>query len=431
MRAQSLRWSWLLVAISCCSGRSRADEPIKTTNAQADASKGTCFGAIKLGAWVSDPKLCVYVFAEQLNAVRQMAFAKNGDLFVNNGRISVLWDQNHDGTSGADERSVFAQAAGLNHGLVFSPDQRFLYASSDSTVYRFAYTSGARKAAQPAELVIKDIPTGGHSTRSLVFDSHGRLYVSVGSANNVDSEPNELRDRSQVRRFELPNNLPRGGLSYASGTPIATGMRNEVGLFIDPQDRMWGVENGRDNAFDPDFGGDIHDDNPGEEINLIDGQGASFYGYPFCYSEFKVHGGQGAGVQWADQTLPAQLQKTDAYCRDRAKVHPPLAVFQAHSAPLGILQYSGHALPYAGDLIISAHGSWNRRPAVGRVILRARIANGAVTTIEPIVGEKSWNGDLAQGDWGVRPVDVRQGPDDAIYVSDDLGGRVLKIGYRH
>jgi glucose/arabinose dehydrogenase len=29
-----------------------------------------------------------------------------------------------------------------------------------------------------------------------------------------------------------------------------------------------------------------------------------------------------------------------------------------------------------------------------------------------------------------RPVDIRQGPDEAIYVSDDLGGRVLKIGYR-
>jgi glucose/arabinose dehydrogenase len=29
----------------------------------------------------------------------------------------------------------------------------------------------------------------------------------------------------------------------------------------------------------------------------------------------------------------------------------------------------------------------------------------------------------------VRPVDLREGPDGALYFSDDMGGRVLKLSY--
>ena len=83
----------------------------------------------------------------------------------------------------------------------------------------------------------------------------------------------------------------------------------------------------------------------------------------------------------------------------------------------------------AGDLIIGAHGSWNREPATGRVVARARVTGSKVTELEVIVGEKDASGQLRQGNWSVRPVDVRQGPDEAVYVSDDYGNRVLKIGY--
>jgi len=85
-------------------------------------------------------------------------------------------------------------------------------------------------------------------------------------------------------------------------------MRNEVGLYVDAQDRLWGVENGRDYLSDPDFGGDIHGDNPGEEINVVDGNGATSYGYPFCYSEFSIPGGKGPGTEWADPSLEPALR---------------------------------------------------------------------------------------------------------------------------
>ena len=44
------------------------------------------------------------------------------------------------------------------------------------------------------------------------------------------------------------------------------------------------MENGRDNLTRDDLGGDIHIDNPAEELNLF-ARPAQPYGYPFCFSE--------------------------------------------------------------------------------------------------------------------------------------------------
>lgn len=388
----------------------------------------TCTGPSYDDAWLADSRMCLSVFAAELSSPRQFAFAPNGDLFVSDGSVRVLWDDDGDGVSGADERATFGSAEGLSHGLAFDREQRFVYVSSAGAVYRFAYASGQRDAGQDPELVIRGIPGGGHSTRSLVFDSRGRLYVSVGSSSNLDTSEALLQTRAQIRRFEL-GDLPAGGLAYDGGEVVASGMRNEVGLFIDARDRLWGVENERDSLEHDALGGDIHDDNPAEEINLVDGEGPAFYGYPFCYSEYRLAGGMGPGTQWADPNVPESARKTDAWCRDAANVRAPAFTLQAHYAPLGIVQYSGRALPMRGDFVITAHGSWNRSPAVGRLLLRAHHDGERIVSAEPIVGGKSGSR-LGEGSWDARPVDVQQGPDHALYFSDDEGGRIFKLGYR-
>ncbi|CAN5803879.1 sorbosone dehydrogenase family protein [soil metagenome] len=384
-------------------------------------------------AWVADPKMCVEKFAGGLGRVRQMAFAPNGDLFVHSaGAVVVLLDDDKDGASANAERSTFATAPGLNHGVAFSRDSKFLYASSDTTIYRWAYASGDRKATGAAEVVVKGIPGGGHDTRTLVFDSQGRLIVNVGSGSNVDATQNLWDTRGMVRRFAIPQTIPSGGLDYATGEVFASGLRNEVGLTVDGKDRVWGVENGRDDLFDSDNGGDIHNDNPGEEINFLSDGTTRFFGYPICWSEFKVAtGGKGAGTQWADQSgaVPQPSMKTDPWCQDTKNVHPPAFVMQGHWAPLGITQYSGTSLPWAGDLIIASHGSWDRQPATGRVLARAKMNGDTVQSVEVVVAQKDSGGNASQGTWGYRLVDVQQGPDQAIYVSDDLGGNVFRVGY--
>ena len=72
------------------------------------------------------------------------------------------------------------------------------------------------------------------------------------------------------------------------GEVFADGLRNEVGLGWSDATRkvLYGVENGMDNLYRADLGGDIHQDNPAEELNAfpID-QPGRHYGYPWCFSE--------------------------------------------------------------------------------------------------------------------------------------------------
>jgi glucose/arabinose dehydrogenase len=389
--------------------------------------RDTCKGPPFAGVWTADPKLCVVQFASGVGRARQMAFAPNEDLFVGTtDAVVALYDADGDGVSSASERFTFATQSGLNHGVAFSPDSQWIYASSDTTVYRWRYGGGRAPATDPAEVVIRNIPGGGHVTRTLLFDPAGRLLVSVGSAGNLDTSANDLELRSQIRRFDVAGaTLP---IDYATGTKVATGMRNEVGITFDSQGNLWGVENGRDNTHV--MNQSVVTDNPAEEINRIPTDG-KFLGYPYCWTELNLPanlGGLGPGTQHADEEMPQP--KTDGWCRDPANVVPPAGVMQAHWAPLGIVEYTMYALPYRGDFLIAAHGSWNRTPATGRVIARARRdAGGAITGVEVLVGESA-NGQLKQGTWSVRPVDVRVGPDQALYFSDDAGGRVFRVGYR-
>lgn len=382
------------------------------------------------GVWLADPHLCLELFASGLPAARQMAFAPNGDLFVEygGGSIAVLFDYNGDGEIAGPEKQVFATAPGLSHGVAFSPDGAWLYASSDTTIWRWAYKKGDLVASGAPEVVVKNMPAAGHHTRTLVFDAQGRLYVNVGSAGNVDESG--LDERALVRRFGIPNPIPAGGMDYAVGEIFASGLRNEVGLAFDPQGRLWGVENGLDGLTDDELGA-IANENPAEEINRLDGPGARFYGFPWCWTEFSIpDGGMGPGTQWRLDGISMPNRKTDAWCRDTMNVHPPAFAMQAHAAPLGITYYGGRSLPWKGDLFVAQHGSSYRTPPVGRLVGRAHLVGDTIQSFEPVVGKDDGAGNLEQGTWDARPVDVREGPDGALYFSDDLGGRVFRLGWR-
>lgn len=398
----------------------------------APPASDTCRGTEER-AWKADPRLCLVRFSTDLPAPRGMAIAPNGDIFVvarGTSTIVVLYDADGDGVSMASERSVFATQSGLNHGIAFSPDGQYVYASSSTTVYRWRYTTGMRTAMGSAERVVVNMPSGGsHPVRPLAFDTMGRLYVSVGSASNLDTTMALLSTRSMIRRFTLPASLPMGGIDYATGEVYASGLRNEVGITFDSMGRMWGVENGRDNVRDAT--GDVHTDNPAEEINLLSEGATRFFGYPSCWTEFRLSGGSGPGTQHGDIEVTGSARHDDAWCRNPANVHPPAFAMQAHWAPLGITEYTGSVLPWRGSLFLTSHGSWNRDPPVGRLIARATVAaDGTISAVEPIIGESAMDGSLRQGVWRVRPVDIRQGADGALYFSDDNGGSVYRIGYR-
>jgi len=358
---------------------------------------------------------------------RGLLVAPNGDVLVverQDGRISALFDTDGDGVSGASERATLVEVSGLNHGIVLHGG--YLYASSATTVVRWPFTTGARAALTGQQVVVSGIPTGGHVTRTLIFDAEDRLYVSCGSGSNLDGDSS----RARIRRFSAAQ-VQSAGVSFNAGEVFADGLRNEVGLRFDKQGRLWGVENERDNLSRTDLGGDIHTNNPAEELNLF-AQAGKFYGYPYCFSEFLLPAGVGMGpkTQWADPSFMNDGTHTDAWCRAANNVVPPALVMPAHVAPLDIIFYDGASFPAdaIGDAFVSFHGSWNRQPAQGYEVMRVVFENGAPVRYEPFF-EFDGAGDTSSA-WPHRPVGLGVGTSGQLFVSSDASNQIIAIGHR-
>lgn len=366
---------------------------------------------------------CAFVWAKDIAAPRGLWVADNGDVLVverGESRVVALWDDDHNGISDAGERAILAEGQSLNHGIAVHGG--FLYASRDTTVFRWAY-SGQRADLGASQTVVKGIPGGGHSTRTLAFDTQGRLFVSVGSVENVDDDSR----RSRVLRFDLTT-VPSGGFDFDDGFLFADGLRNEVGLELAPDGVLWGAQNGIDMLNRADLGGDIHQDNPAEILSRFHTEGA-FHGYPWCWAEYNLppNFGDGRNSIWAHPSTMNDGTHDDAWCR--ASTQPAALAMQGHSAPLDLEFYTGSLFPEAfrGDLFVTFHGSWNRDTPTGYKVVHVDI-NGTTASDPATFFEFDGAGDFA-GEWGIRPVGVRTGKDGQLFVTSDASDEILVIGY--
>jgi glucose/arabinose dehydrogenase len=182
---------------------------------------------------------------------------------------------------------------------------------------------------------------------------------------------------------------------------FATGLRNPVGLAFHPRTGvLWTTVNERDwrnGGAPPDY---ITEVRPG-----------AVYGWPDCYAE--------RGAFARDPEL------RDA--RDCQGLTLPTLELPPHSAPLGHAFYTGLAFPplYRENLFVSLHGARAELPPAGYKVVRVAFRAGHPAAIEDFA--TGWrSGDRL---WG-RPVDIVGGRDGALYVSDDHGGRILRIAFR-
>lgn len=233
-------------------------------------------------------------------------------LVLERGTESVVYLFDSDGDGMPDTKRYVARAPSLNHGLVWNRiNDGYLYASSDSLVYRWPCTmddlellselgnsnnaneseSSPPRTSSPspssvllplweeddAEILVDNINADGrggapqgHRTRTLEFDPAGTtLYITVGSDGNVDPDSH----RSRIRRLSINSNSSNNSsgipqqddflapVDFQSLDVFADGLRNTVGLAFDRHGVLWGVENGADNLQRDDLGGDITEDN--------------------------------------------------------------------------------------------------------------------------------------------------------------------------
>lgn len=339
---------------------------------------------------ITPPGFATNVFAEGLNGPRFIAFGPDGVLYVadrGNGRIVALPDANQDGV--ADETRVFADNLDNPHSLVFHEEA--WYVGVPAGVIRLIDSDGDGVADQ-RDTLIDDYPTtGAHSTRTVAFLPDGRMVVSIGSSCNVCQE--EDKRRAAIVVYDGP--------AATGETLFASGLRNAVGLTIQPQTgRLWATNNGRDL---------LGDDMPPETVYQVE-EGAN-YGWPVCIN---------GDLADPDEGSPGSCDG----------IGRPVVEMQAHSAPLGLVFYTGTAFPaaYQDDLFIALHGSWNRSELTGYKIVRLPFDNGQpADTVEDFA--TGWL-DAAGSEVRGRPVGLAVSPDGALYVSDDKGGLIYRIYYR-
>eukprot|EP00536_Pseudo-nitzschia_multiseries_P005969 jgi/Psemu1/286149/fgenesh1_pg.121_\ len=382
------------------------------------------------------------------------------DIFVlERGSQSIVHLFDSDGDGIPDNKQVVAFAPDLNHGLAIYDN--FIYASSDSTVYRWPLYDDDAVGNSPSyndfplenmEIVVNNINEDGmggaplgHTTRTLEFDDSGTLYISVGSNKNVDSDSY----RSRIRRFNMSDSGLTFPQDFQTMEVFADGLRNEVGLAFDKHGILWGVENSADNLAREDLGGDIHQDNPAEELNRFRPEDAGkHYGYPYCWTEYNLPDppGMGKGTVWAWPSFLASDTVTDKQCRNDFVA--PVVSMQGHSAPLGITFFNwvppeGRSSDICdgvesfpedmdGFAFIAYHGSWNRDIPTGYKVVYVEMDENGDAVSEPIdfLAHAPPN---AKWEDGFRPVDVDFDSCGRLLVTSDgtrgIGSKVVRVEY--
>ena len=394
---------------------------------------------------------CATVFADSVGDARHMVVAPNGDLYVTlegtqpspekavagnrqpaPSSFVALRDANHDGK--ADTVARVGALGNTGIGLYGN----HLYVDEGKRIVRYAMDSSALAPSGQPEVVLDGLPLTGHRARSFVITGDGTMYVVVGSATNSCQQKDrttespgvdpctELRTRAGIWKYDAN----KTGQHFSAAARFATGIRNGMGIALDPSGKLWATQHGRDQLHDnwPKVftTSQYQAENPAEELLQVN-QGDDF-GWPYCFwsvdekhlVDAPEYGGDG---------------KKTARCASKKE---PAATFPGHWAPMAVLFYTGSMFPekYKNGAFITFHGSWNRAPepqAGYRVVFQplngAQSGGDSETFADGFAGMPA---DQVQPDRAKhRPVGLAQGPDGALYVSDDAGGRIYRITYRH
>lgn len=402
------------------------------------------------------PGFCAGIYADSVRGARHLVFAPNGDAFVSSlarggGGVVSLRETNHSGRGDIKEQFSTGYASSevaLFDGYVYTeafPPRPAGLGRGDAgptiAILRYPLKPGELKPSGPPETIVSGLPGAPqHTTRNFTITRDGVMYVNVGSNSNTCQEPDrapgvmgknpctDLDTRAGIWKFDAR----KKGQTQATGVHFAKGIRNAVGIAMNPMDgKLWATQHGRDQLWDwrTKLGLDsaaaskYNAENPAEELLQVNEN--DDFGWPYCYYSVEVHhlvlapeyGGDGKKVEQC------------------AQKKEPVAVFPGHWAPNALFFYTGSNLParYKNGAFIAFHGSWNRAPEP---------PGGYNVVFQPLSGEKASGpyeifadgfptnlSGRAAAAGNHRPTGLAQGPDGALYVTDDAGGRIYKIAY--
>lgn len=306
-------------------------------------------------------------------------------------RITLLRDADGDGV--AEARSALLE--GLNSPLGMALVGDHLYVGNTDALVRFPFQVGQTRITAPAEKIV-DLPAAGnHWTRNIIASEDGRfIYVAVGSDSNIGEKGMDREtNRAAILEVDIANQTLR---------PYVTGIRNPVGMAIEPQTgALWTVVNERDM---------LGSDGPPDYLTRV--QFGNYYGWPHSY--------------WGGY-VDARVEPKRPELREYA-ARPDYAL-GAHTASLG-LAFAGDArlgATFARGAFVGQHGSWNRVPPSGyKVVFVPFGENGfpvrGQLPVDVLTGFLNDEGQ-AMG----RPVGVITDQRGALLVADDVGNVIWRV----
>jgi len=442
---QPLCAACLAFAVLIGASVARAQAPASADSASAVPSSGCSQeSGLKL-----PPGFCASVFADDIGHARHLVVAANGVVYVNTwsgryygndtphagGFLVALQDTTGSGKANVNERFGDSVETGGHGGTGIALYDGSIYAETNDKIVRYALPQGSVVPQDKATVIVSGLPlTGDHPMHPFVIDADGWMYVDVASATNACQERNrmlespgikpctELQTRAGIWRYRASKTEQK----FSAARRFATGIRNADGIALDSSGHgLYATQHGRDQLaqnwpklYTPEQGAVL----PAEELLRVKRGGD--YGWPECYYDAQQeklvlapeYGGDGG--------------KSTGVCAQKLA---PVAAFQAHWAPNDLALYYGRNFPqhYRNGAFIAFHGSWNRAPYA---------QGGYNVAFQPLAGGKAAGRCevFADGFAGAhedpagathRPSGLAVAPDGALFVSDDVHGRIYRITY--